>query len=143
MTTTLPPLFSGLDFKDDNGGDGPPEQHTGAMIALRPRQDHIDRLALDDGEKPEELHTTILFLGKAADYSYDTRDRIVEAMRQVALRFRFVTAKGFGVNYWNADRDEPCIVLAVGGTELAAIPDAIVEAVQAFKSRVPRAAPGR
>lgn len=127
MTTELIDL---LESKADDGDK--PEQHTGAMIALRPRQDHIDRLALDKGEPPQELHTTILFLGKAADYTYDTRARIIEAMRQVALRFRFVTAKGFGVNFWNADTDEPCIVLAVSGSELVDIRNAIVESMMGF-----------
>jgi 2'-5' RNA ligase len=105
---------------------------TGAMIALRPRQDHVDRLAVVDGEPPEELHTTILFLGKGADYSYDTRARIIYAMREVAQQFRYVTGNGFGVNIWNPQGPEPCIVLGVGGSELVDIRNAIVEKLQGF-----------
>lgn len=123
-----PPLFeTKADDEDDR-----PAQRTGAMIALRPRQDHIDRLALVDGEPPEELHTTILYLGKAADYSYQTRDRIIQAMREVALRFRNVTGNGFGINVWNPSGDEPCVVLGVSGKEMADIYNGIVSALQGF-----------
>lgn len=124
-------LFQGVELKADDDGRLS-ETHTGAMIALRPRQDHIDRLAIVDGEPPEELHTTILFLGKADDYTYDTRARIIYAMREVAQRFRFVTGKGFGVNIWNPDEEDPCIVLGVGGSELVDIRNAIVEKLQGF-----------
>jgi 2'-5' RNA ligase len=124
-TMQLPDLF---EIKGDDEGDAP----TGAMIALRPRQDHIDRLAVKDGEKPELLHTTILFLGKATDYSYDTRGRIIDVMREVAQRFRQVTGNGFAVNVFNPQGEEPCIVLGVGGSELVDIRNAIVEALQGF-----------
>lgn len=121
-----------LEMKDGIRDVDPATVRTGAMIALRPRQDHIDRLAVVDGEEPDELHTTILFLGKAADYSYDTRARIINAMREVAQRFRFVTANGFAINLFNPQGDEPCIVLGVGGTELVDIRNAIVQALQGF-----------
>lgn len=130
---TVQELFETVEYKEDDVNK-PEEvaQHTGAMIALRPRQDHIDRLALADGEAPEELHTTILFLGKASDYSYDTRARIINAMREVALRHRFVTANGFGINSWNAQGETPCIVLGVSGSEMVDIYNGIVGALQGF-----------
>lgn len=127
--TDLPPLF---EVKADDDDSRERQQHTGAMIALRPRQDHIDRLALTDGEPPEELHTTILFMGKAKNYSYDTRDRIIQAMREVAQRFRMVTGNGFAINAFNPNGEEPCIVLGVGGSELVDIRNAIVQALQGF-----------
>jgi 2'-5' RNA ligase len=121
--TYLPPLFP--EFKADK----PDEQHTGAMIALRPRQDHVDRLAIEGGEPPQELHTTILFLGKADEYDYDTRARIIYAMRDVAQYFRVVEGVGFGINMWNPNGEDPCIVLGVGGKDLVEIRNAIIDAV--------------
>lgn len=125
MTIAPPPLFAETKADDER-----PQEHTGAMIALRPRQDHIDRLAIQDGEEPRELHTTLLFLGKAADYSYDTRARIVYAMREIAQRFRQVTGQGFGVNVWNPAGEDPCVVLQVGGSEMVDIRNAVISALQ-------------
>lgn len=120
-------LFDLLESKVDEE-----TKRTGAMIALRPRQDHIDRLAVEGGEPPEELHTTILFMGKAADYSYDTRARIIQAMREIAVARRFVTGNGFAVNVFNPNGEDPCIVLGVGGKELVEIRDAIVKSLMGF-----------
>jgi 2'-5' RNA ligase len=132
MTMTDLPLFQEVEYKEEPGKSEAATEKTGAMIALRLRQDHIDRLALDDGEAPEELHTTILYLGKAASYGYDTRARIINAMREVALRHRYVTGNGFGINSWNAHGENPCIVLGVSGEEMVSIYNAIVSALQGF-----------
>jgi 2'-5' RNA ligase len=41
--------------------------NTGAMVALYPPKQLAEKLAVRRGEKPEDLHVTLAFLGKAAD----------------------------------------------------------------------------
>lgn len=130
MTRRLPPLFADVETKEGLRDVDDDTIHTGAMIALRPRQDHIDRLVVVDGEEPAELHCTILFMGKGADYSYDTRARIIHAMREVALKHRQVTGNGWNVGIFNPLGEQPCIALGVGGTEMVEIRNSIIGALQ-------------
>lgn len=93
-------------------------EHTGAMIALIPTEEDAVRLALDDGEPAGELHLTLFYLGKAEDWDEDQRAELIRGMRAQAqehgLADDHVHARAFGANMWNADRDEPCWVWAVG-----------------------------
>ncbi|MFI7467443.1 phage minor head protein [Nonomuraea sp. NPDC049646] len=102
--------------------------HSGAMIALVPSQADIERLALPDGEPAEELHLTLLFLGKADDIDPDMRTQIIDTVTAQAGALRGedgvplpVEGNAFAVSVFNPSDDpdaETCIVLGVGGADL-------------------------
>ncbi|MFC4060236.1 phage minor head protein [Planomonospora corallina] len=90
----------------------------GAMIALMPARDDAERLAVDGGEAPDDLHLTLLYLGGPDGSAWDDNHRsdLAENVR-AAARSRFsgpVTGTAFGVNHWNPGSDEPSWVWAVG-----------------------------
>jgi 2'-5' RNA ligase len=55
------------------------EEQTGAMVALYPTEAQSKKLAITGGTKPEELHVTLAFLGKAANSDYDAALAATEA----------------------------------------------------------------
>ncbi|GGZ23351.1 hypothetical protein GCM10010387_15610 [Streptomyces inusitatus] len=97
-------------------GDG----HTGAMIALVPCPEDIERLALAaPGATPaDELHLTLFYLGEAADWSAEQRSGLIDCLLDQGeghgLGDDPIYGRAFGANQWNADRDEPCWVWSVG-----------------------------
>lgn len=88
----------------------------GGMIALLPRDEDAQFLALPDGEDADELHCTLWFLGDdAAQWTDDQRNELVAAVSaQAAALPGPVVARAFGVNHWNPDSDSPAWVWAVG-----------------------------
>jgi 2'-5' RNA ligase len=105
-----------------------------AMIALVPSGGNIDRLAVEEGESPEHLHCTVLFLGESADIPDDVFaalvEEVVEAVREVEDPGP-VVAEGFNVSLFNPHRDdrETCVVLGLSGTQLSALAQRIRERV--------------
>lgn len=91
-------------------------EHTGAMIALIPSDNDLDRLTLDGGEPRDEIHLTLWFLGDADAFDSEMRDGIINAVRGMVERRKFTAMRGyaFGINHWNPGSDEPAWVLAVG-----------------------------
>ncbi|MEV5677058.1 ADP-ribosyltransferase [Streptomyces sp. NPDC052179] len=92
--------------------------HTGAMIALVPAAEDAERLALTapGAEPAEELHLTLFYLGEGADWPDEYRTDLIDNLRS-RLEDGFgrpIAGRAFGANQWNADRDEPCWVWAVG-----------------------------
>jgi 2'-5' RNA ligase len=89
---------------------------TGAMVALMPRAEDAARLALDHpyAEPPEELHTTLAFLGKAADWNEDARAQVRANVARAAAWLGPVTAQVFGAAHWNPQGDSPVWVWNVG-----------------------------
>lgn len=90
------------------------DRPTGAMIALVPSDDDLDRLALDDGEPRDELHLTLWYLGDAADWDDDQRRALIDHAEVAAGGLTLITGRAFGANLWNPVSDEPAWVLAVG-----------------------------
>ncbi|MFF4147299.1 phage minor head protein [Streptomyces sp. NPDC001698] len=105
-------------------------EHTGAMIALVPTEDDAARLALDGGEPAEELHCTLWFLGKGADWTDDQRNELTGLVRARAATLPGpVRAHAFGVNHWNPSSEDPAWVWAVSddrepGDEAASLREA-------------------
>jgi 2'-5' RNA ligase len=99
----------------------PPEQHTGAMIALVPATEDVLELqqSIDPkvAEPLSELHCTILFLGEAALLGDDEKQAILDMMEQIASVQPVVVGNIFGFNVWNPDA-EPCVVAALSGSDL-------------------------
>ncbi|MEH0579099.1 MULTISPECIES: phage minor head protein [Streptomyces] len=88
----------------------------GGMIALLPRDEDAQFLALPDGEDAGELHCTLWFLGdNASEWTEDQRNELVASVRARAADLPGpVTARAFGVNHWNPDSESPAWVWAVG-----------------------------
>ncbi|MFF4179710.1 phage minor head protein [Streptomyces sp. NPDC001750] len=117
-------------------GDGSHLQ--GGMIALLPRSEDADFLALPDGESSTELHCTLWFLGDdASDWTADQRNELVDSIRAQAAELPGpITARTFGVNHWNPDSDWPAWVWAVGDdrdSDSPTLHDARAIAVQALE----------
>lgn len=89
---------------------------SGAMIALMPTPEDAERLAIEGGEDAEQLHLTLRYLGKGADFSEEARQSVIEAVTDVLPHYVNgpVTAKTFGAAHWNGNSDEPCWVWSVG-----------------------------
>lgn len=87
---------------------------SGAMIALMPTPDDAARLAIEGGEDAEQLHCTLRYLGKGADFDETARAAIVDSVRQLAEGMPPVMAKLFGAAHWNGNGDEPSWVWSVG-----------------------------
>jgi len=105
-----------------DGIEGDPP--TGAMIALIPSQGNIDRLAVEDGEHPDQLHCTVLYLGEAADIPDDVFAALIEevvAVVEEAQDAGPVVAEGFNVSLFNPHRDDrdTCVVLGLSGDQLS------------------------
>lgn len=90
------------------------EEHTGAMIALVPSSEDKLRMAIPDGEPVDQLHTTFLFLGEAADITPEARDELVQSLRAFAENQDAIVAKGFAISLFNPNGESPCWVLEVG-----------------------------
>jgi hypothetical protein len=91
--------------------------HTsGAMVALMPTEADAARLAIEGGEPADQLHLTLYYLGKGADFSDAARQGVIDAVAGVLPHYtdRPVTARAFGAAHWNGDSDEPCWVWSVG-----------------------------
>lgn len=93
------------------------EESTGAMIALIPTDEDAARLFVDGGEAVDQLHCTLMYLGKAAEIPTKARSLIVETVSHAINGLPRVDADGFAVSAFNPsnpDRDT-CIVLGLGG----------------------------
>ncbi len=97
--------------------------HTGAMVALIPHPEDAARLALESGEPVDQLHATLLFLGKAADWSEDQRHALGSIVRSVAGYTQPITARAFGVAHWNPAGDSPAWVYSIGDGDGEALTD--------------------
>src|SRR6185369_654235 len=90
--------------------------HTGAMVALIPREEDLHRLYDSMGEDLYELHTTVAYLGKADDISDVAKYEIISRVSRIANHTSGVYGNAFAVNIFNPNGDEPCVVLGVGAT---------------------------
>lgn len=103
--------------------------HDGAMVALIPSAEDADRLAVDGGEPADQLHCTLVYLGKAADIDDDTRQAIVDAVTAAVAGTPRVDADGFALSLFNPHGDEPCTTLGLSGARLADVRSAVMQAV--------------
>lgn len=88
--------------------------HTGAMIALIPDAESAARLALSGGEDVEQLHVTLAYLGKAADWADGSRNGVRRSVQRIASSATPVAATAFGFALWNPGSDDPVWVYNVG-----------------------------
>ena len=87
---------------------------SGAMIALMPTPGDAERLAIEGGEPADQLHCTLRYLGKGADFDDTARAAIVDSVRMLAEGMPQIVSKLFGAAHWNGNGDEPSWVWSVG-----------------------------
>lgn len=97
---------------------GMAEEQTGGMIALIPRADDAEALAVPRGDKPEEMHLTLVYLGSDVS-TMDNRQRnaIAAAAANVAVMLPPVETRVFGHATFNPDGNggrEPCATYLIG-----------------------------
>lgn len=78
------------------------EVHTGAMIALVPTEEDAERLAIDGGEDPDQLHVTLVYLGEAALIPAEVREAIIDSVSRWASDLATtVVGDAFAVSMFN------------------------------------------
>lgn len=95
------------------------EQHSGAMIALVPSTEDCARLAIAGYEPADVLHTTLVFLGDAANWSPEQRDALEQTVRGLDFMSP-LSGSVMGHASFNPAGDEPCAVYLVEARGLSA-----------------------
>lgn len=103
---------------------------TGAMIALLPAKDQAEKLVIPGGELPEELHITLNYLGKAADWSPIDQSKVVDAALRVARKYGPMWLKAFSASVFNPRTANACLVLGCGGPNLADLRNDVCDGVK-------------
>jgi hypothetical protein len=81
------------------------EVHTGSMIALVPSEADAERLAVEGGESPDQLHVTMWFLGEAADMTPELQQAIRSGVELRSQDLRPLEVNVFGASVWNPNGD--------------------------------------
>jgi 2'-5' RNA ligase len=95
------------------------QQHTGGMIALIPRVEDAERMAVRGGEKPEELHLTLCYLGDdVTGWTSEMQNRVASLVADMAARCTTpLAARTMATATFNPDGygdRQPCAVFLVG-----------------------------
>ena len=104
------------------------EQHSGAMIALVPSAEDCARLAIDGYEPADVLHTTLVFLGDAANWSPEQRDPLEQALGGVGLAP--MTGSVWGHAQFNPNGDSPCAVYLTEAEGITSLQSAALGALE-------------
>jgi 2'-5' RNA ligase len=102
-----------MSARSDQSATASSDAQTGAMIALVPSEQDAARMALDGGERAEQLHVTVAILGEGADWGDECRSRIRRMVSQVAAGLSPIRARSFGVSLWNPSSDNPAWVWSI------------------------------
>jgi 2'-5' RNA ligase len=119
------------------------DQHSGAMVALLPREDNpraplaLDPDVVPDAETPEQLHLTLAYLGDADDWSDEQRQALIGLLQPLAERLPAGQAHVFGAAHWNVNTDDPSWVLNVGGEGLEDVHGDVWEVLRNAQGEVP------
>lgn len=95
------------------------DEFGGGMVALVPSAEDRQRLAVDGGEQPDDLHLTLTYLGPDAGQIDEAT--IADAVSAAAAGAAPVNARVFGHATFNPDGYEgrdPCAVYLVGDTPM-------------------------
>lgn len=102
--------------------DAEQAKHLGGMVALFPRQDFAEALAVEGGEPAEDLHLTLAYLGE--DVTDLPKDQLIADIASVAdVLATTLTARVFGHAIFNPDggpngTSDPCAVYLIGDSNL-------------------------
>lgn len=104
------------------------QQHTGGMIALIPRADQAEAMAVRGGDKPDQLHLTLCYLGDdVTDMTAAMQNLIAATVAQEASHYGPIEARLIGPATFNPDGADSCAVFLVGDShEIPALRDRVV-----------------
>jgi 2'-5' RNA ligase len=94
------------------------------MIALIPTRGNAERLAHEGGERADDLHCTVIFLGDIDGYDGETLALMLDELTRIADEESGpVVADGFNVSLFNPHNDEreTCVTLGLSGSMLHAL----------------------
>lgn len=91
------------------------EPHTGAMIALVPKDPESWTLEGPYAESSSSLHVTLAYLGEADDIPDHVLSALEDSLNALAERWHPIEGNVFGTSVWNAESDSPSLNLSVGG----------------------------
>lgn len=98
------------------------DEHSGGMIALIPRADDAARLVVPGGEKADDLHLTLAYLGDdVTDMPSETRNTILAFAAASAATMPTIEARVFGHAVFNRDGyddRQPCSVYLIGDSAM-------------------------
>lgn len=113
--------------------DAEQAKSTGGMIALLPRRDFTEALAIPGGEPLSDIHLTLAYLGQDIT-GLTCKDDMVKAMSTIAGSIHAVLARVFGHATFNPDGGpdgdmDPCSVYLVSDcASLGPLRDSVQEA---------------
>jgi len=139
LTAATPPVVDDTDEPDgddDSDADVAAEK-TGAMVALLPSLDDQQRLALDGGEMPEDLHVTLCYLGPATNFDLGMQAGIIDAVGSAVASWYACSAEAFGAAIWNPDGTKPCVVLQLSGDDLGELQECVYACLERWEDWLP------
>lgn len=109
------------------------------MIALIPSEQDAARLAMAGGEPEEELHVTLCYLGKAADWDMQARLVLAAAVATDIPWMGPVEGDAFALSYFNAGTEdkETALVYGIGGDDVAVAHQFAEVATEGFREKIP------
>ena len=101
----------------------------GGMLALWPRSDYAEMLAIDGGEPQDDLHLTLVYLGD--DVTGSDPGTLGDALQQISGSYTAIDATIFGHAIFNPDTEDPAgVYLLSDSPELDQLHDEVLEAAQ-------------
>ena len=107
------------------------EEHSGAMVAV-PAPKSIANALKKAGvavAEPDNLHITLLYLGKAEDADEETRKKVGAIVNEVAARHGPISLKVAGFGHFNAGEDGTPTYAVISGRGLSRLQAELEEAV--------------
>lgn len=100
-----------------------PDAEQGIMVALYPDPELAAKLALDGGEKPDELHVTLAYLGQIDEQTQPGPDLLVQEVAEWARQYPPLVGRISGIGRFNAGpgTDQPVTYASV---DIPALPSA-------------------
>lgn len=105
---------------------------TGTMIALTLPLEEANKLAVKSGEKPEDLHITLAFLGEATQYSEAERGDIIGALKEVTALSSPPTVKLGGLARFEASESsdgKDVVHASVDSSSIALLHEQVTDAL--------------
>lgn len=82
----------------------------GVMVAWKPRQFERDRIRIHEGTPCDEIHMTVVYLGKLADFDQEQQRTIIGVVTEVAQKHKAIEGEINGVGRFfttNDDGEQP------------------------------------
>lgn len=96
-------------------GSAKEEVHTGAMVALLPAPESISSLAISEGDPPDQLHVTLLYLGEAVEWPVQCQDELRKFISSIFINISQISAEINAHAVFNPNGDNPASVYLIGG----------------------------